>query len=135
MLCYFKIFSKKYFSWTVMRPRCVSGNVCKQTSMCYQPGGEIMASLLAVVTIVLINGCFHNGPVMCPRSVIMARSSVFISSLFRFYNRVNNKRIGNFSLKYISFAFLNYQLIYFLNFWWTDIWLSIKKEKSDSLQL
>ena len=23
-------------------------------------------------TIVLINGCFHNGPVICPRSVIMA---------------------------------------------------------------
>ena len=56
-----------------MRPRCVSGNVCKRTSMCYQPGGEIMASLLAVVTIVLINGCFHNGPVMCPMSVIMAQ--------------------------------------------------------------
>ena len=45
----------------------------------------------------------------------------FISIL----HRVNNSRIGNFLLKYISFAFLNYQLIYFLSFWWTDIWLSI----------
>ena len=25
------------------------------------------------ITIVLTNGCFHNGPVMCPRSVIMAQ--------------------------------------------------------------
>ena len=72
------VISKQYFSWIVMRPisptqRCVSGNVYKQTSLeitevsCtrrtimsflhetsliwdYQPGGEIMTSLLPVVT-------------------------------------------------------------------------------------
>ena len=26
-----------------------------------------------IIIIVLINGCFHNGPAMCPRSVTMAQ--------------------------------------------------------------
>ena len=28
---------------------------------------------IQIITIVLMNGCFYNGPVICPRSVIMAR--------------------------------------------------------------
>jgi hypothetical protein len=69
------VISKKYFSWTVMRPisstqRCVSGNICKQTLpeiactrltimiflhetsliRVISLGGEIMASLLPIAT-------------------------------------------------------------------------------------
>ena len=30
-----------------------------------------------VITIVLINGCFHNGPVKCPRLVIMTQGRLY----------------------------------------------------------
>ena len=30
-----------------------------------------------VITIVLINGCFHNGRVICPRLVIMAQGRLY----------------------------------------------------------
>jgi hypothetical protein len=30
-----------------------------------------------IITIVLINGCFHNGPVICPRLVIIAQGRLY----------------------------------------------------------
>ena len=48
--------------------------------------------------IVLINGCFHNGPVICPRLVIMAQGRAIMT-----YSRTYNR----FILTIFSYLFLS----------------------------